>query len=258
MAGPAGTIEFALLHGGAQGSWVWEETVAALRQAGGERVGRVLLLDMPGCGTRRSVETASMTMADVLEDLFRQLDGAGLRNAVLVGHSQAGTMLPLLIEGRPGLFSRAIYVSCCAPLKGQTVLEMMGGGQHGDDPGTVGWRLPPATTPPETLAAAMFCNDMEASGTEAFMRRFGADSWPEATMTYRDWDRDEAMRVGPPSSYVVLTDDASLPPEWQQRFAERFGAERVVQLEAGHQAMQTRPGALADVLIRQARPAAAT
>jgi hypothetical protein len=46
-------VDYALLHGGGQGSWVWDETIAALGVQGGGTFGRALALDAPGCGAKR-------------------------------------------------------------------------------------------------------------------------------------------------------------------------------------------------------------
>ena len=46
--------------------------------------------------------------------------------------------------------------------------------------------------------------------------------------------------------------DNILPVAWQERFAERFRANRMVRPDAGHQVMNTRPQALAKVLLAEA------
>ena len=44
----------------------------------------------------------------------------------------------------------------------------------------------------------------------------------------------------------------SLPVAWQEIFAERLHADRVVRIDAGHQAMNTRPHELAAILLAEA------
>jgi len=41
---------------------------------------------------------------------------------------------------------------------------------------------------------------------------------------------------------------------WQERFAEQFRADRNVRIDAGHQAMISRPEVLAEVLRRETAP----
>ena len=46
-------VDFAFLHGAGQGGWVWRETIDALPRQEPDLVGRVLALDVPGCGLKR-------------------------------------------------------------------------------------------------------------------------------------------------------------------------------------------------------------
>jgi len=239
---------FAFLHGGGQGGWVWDEVVDELRRRAPDVA--VLALDVPGCGAKRGRDTSGLSIPEVVAELAADLDASGLSGVVLVGHSQAGTVLPALAESRPAAISRLIHVSCCAPAPGQTVRQMMGAGLHGERPEAVGWPVDPQTASPQALAAAMFCNDMDEAQTQAFLARLGADAWPTACgVGYDQWRYGAASQ---PVTYVLLERDASLPPQWQLKFAERQGAERVVRLDAGHQAMQTQPGPLAEILLAEA------
>lgn len=114
---------YVFLHGGGQGGWVWDETIAAIgRQSGGEA--RCLALDAPGCGAKRGVDTAALSFEDITADLIADIVASGLTGVTLVGHSQAGLHIPHLVEqAPPGLVDRVVYVSCSAPLAGMTTLD---------------------------------------------------------------------------------------------------------------------------------------
>jgi pimeloyl-ACP methyl ester carboxylesterase len=236
-------VNFALLHGGGQGSWVWDETVAALHEQGA----RALALDAPGCGAKRGRDTSAVSVADIAAELIADIEAAGLSEVVLVGHSQAGTILPLLAEARPELFARLVYVSCCAPLPGQTILEMMGSSNRGENPDEVGWIVPLSADSPVERYRAMFCNDMAEAEADAFLARLGQDMWPRTSIEYRDWDYAHLAAV--PSRFILCEQDTSLPPEWQERFAARLHCASIVRIDAGHQAMNTRPRELAELLL---------
>ncbi len=242
--------DFAFVHGGGQGSWVWDETIAALRlQSHGEH--RFLALDAPGCGTKRGIDTAAIEFDDIIDGLIEDLIAADLRAVVLVGHSQAGMVLPRLAERRPDLFAALVYVTCSAPPPGMTTIERMGGGLHGEHEDQVGWPLDPATSTMEERFRVMFCNDMAPAEADAFLARLGNDQWPTSSYTYRDWRYDHLGAI--PSTFVLCLQDKSLPPPWQERFAEAFKVDTVVRIDAGHQVMNTRPQALAEVLLAQAQ-----
>jgi pimeloyl-ACP methyl ester carboxylesterase len=241
--------EFVFLHGGRQGSWVWREVIEAMAQQAGAAAPRMLALDVPGCGVKCDRDVSGLSIPQVVDDLAGDLDRAGVTDAVIVGHSQAGTVLPSLIAARPKALRRAVYVTCCAPAPGQTVGDMMGPGLHGADAETVGWPKPFASTDWSELLLAMFCNDMDEPTLARFLAQLGKDDWPPACGgAFRDWTYDQ----GAPSTYVVALQDQSLPAAWQERFAARFGCERLQRIDAGHQLMQTRPQALAEVLLAEA------
>jgi pimeloyl-ACP methyl ester carboxylesterase len=244
------TTDFVFLHGGGQGGWVWEETITALQAQSGGRA-QCLALDAPGCGAKRERDTDGMTFAEVNRELLADVDAFGMKGAVLVGHSQAGLHLPHMTELRPGLFSRLIFVTCTAPLPGTTTLEQMGNSRHGENPNEVGWPVDPATTSGMDRLRAMFCNDMSPDQADAFMAKLGRDMWPACCHHERNWRRDHLADV--PSSYVLCLRDHALTPPWQERFAERLHADRTMSIDAGHQVMNSKPQALAEVLLAESR-----
>jgi pimeloyl-ACP methyl ester carboxylesterase len=238
-------VDYVFLHGGKQGGWVWGETIAALRAQAPSEVGKVLALDIPGCGAKRGRETDDLTFEAIIQELADDVRASGVRDAVLVGHSQAGTALPRLLEAAAHAFRRAVYVSCCAPAPGQTVAQMMGASVHGSSPDEVGWPADPALGF-DALFPLMFCNDMSEAQQRAFVGKLGSDEWPAASATEDAWRYGGAPQI--PSTYVICLDDGILTVPWQIRFAERFGADARVDVQAGHQVMNTRPHTLAEVL----------
>lgn len=241
---------FAFVHGGGQGSWVWDETVAALQAQSGGRA-NCLALDVPGCGTKRMRDTSGIEFDAIVRELLADIEAAGLRDVVLVGHSQAGMVMPRMAEFAPGLFSRLIYVTCSAPPAGMTTIERMGDGLHGERDDQVGWPVDPRTTTIAERFRVMFCNDMAPAEQDAFLAKLGKDMWPMSSYAYRDWRYDHLDAM--PSTFVHCMQDMSLPPVWQDRFAEAFRVGRTVHIDAGHQVMNTRPQALAEVLLAEAR-----
>lgn len=233
--------DYVFLHGGSQGSWVWDETIAALGQQTGGAFGRALALDAPGCGTKRGRATDDIDVPQIVAELIGDIEQSGFRDIVLVGHSQAGTILPLLVEARPALFRRTVHVSCLAPLPGESAFD---------------WRasMPEAETALDVSAPlgsrerfrAMFCNDMTSTQAEAFLDTLGPDRWPDSSYTMSAWRYDHLDAM--PSSYVHCLRDATLVPSWQLLFAERLKARHAIRIDAGHQVMNTRPHALAEVL----------
>lgn len=239
-------VTYAFLHGGGQGGWVWQETIEALRRQTEGGVGQALTLDVPGCGGKRGRDTQAIGVDDIAAELVADLEGAGAHDVVLVGHSQAGCILPRMAKLRPSLFRRMIYVSCSSPTRGQTVMSMIGAGLHGEHPDEVGWPVDPKSHTMEQRYPVMFCNDMTPPQAQQFMAKVGQDAWPMQSYTHTDWTYDHLDSLA--ASYVICLRDNILPPDWQLRFAQRFRAGRLVRIDAGHQVMNTRPHALAEAL----------
>jgi len=237
-------MDWVFLHGGEQGSWIWDETIAALHlQAPGQH--RTFALDVPGCGIKRGRETGEIAFADIVAELAADVTATGYRDVVLVGHSQAGTVLPRLARALPGAFRRLVYVSCVAPEPGRGVAEEAHH-IHATPGRPLHNILGNADVPYRDQLRAAFCNDMTSAEAEQFLDRLGEDHWPQSSWVFRDFAYGAPSPV--PASYVLCLIDEILPPDAQRRFAERFGCERIASIEAGHQVQNTRPHGLAEIL----------
>jgi pimeloyl-ACP methyl ester carboxylesterase len=243
-------FDYAFLHGGGQGGWVWQETISALHRQTDGKFGRAVALDIPGCGCKRNRETSDLSVDDVVAELITDIDAAGLRDVVLVGHSQAGSILPAIAERRPRTISRLIYVACSAPLPGQNALQMMGSSRHGTNDDEVGFPLDPKIHRRQEQYPLMFCNDMNAEQARSFLGKLGNDMWPMPVTLAVHWRYGHLASL--PSSFVMCLQDGVLPVRWQETFAQRLQAERVVRLDAGHQPMITNPHSLAEILRHEA------
>ncbi len=90
---------------------------------------------------------------------------------------------------------------------------------------------------------------MSVPDRDAFLARLGPDNWPLSSYTHRDWRY--AHLSGFPSTFILCERDMALPPPWQERFAATLRATDIVRIDAGHQAMNSQPELLADVLVAQ-------
>jgi pimeloyl-ACP methyl ester carboxylesterase len=248
-SGMGSQVDYVFVHGGGQGGWVWEDTIAALKLQT-EGACRALALDAPGCGAKRARSKENIGSEQIAAELVADIEAAGFADVVLVGHSHAGTILPLMLKRRPGLLRRAVYVSCLVPPPGQTALGVFGSKLRGEVPGEIGWPVDPGTQDRRQFYAAMFCNDMDPRQRETFLDKLGHDQWPSRVFDDADWHYDHLGAV--PATYVVCLQDQALPPQWQEVFARRVKAQRVVRIDAGHQVMNTRPHTLAETLRREA------
>jgi len=243
-------MDFIFQHGGGQGAWIWDETIAAMEaQAPGKH--RYLALDVPGCGAKRDRDTADMPFPAIVDELVADIRAAGFGDAMLVGHSQAGTVMPGIARQAPELVRRLVCVSCCAPAAGEGTAECAARLHVGADT-PVARNFGKPEVPVLDQFRAMFCNDMAPDEAETFLGKLLKDQWPPSSYAWRDWSYDFAA----PVTYVVCLADAILTVAGQEEFAARLRADRLVRIDAGHQVQNTRPQGLAEILLHEARAAA--
>lgn len=220
-----------LIHGGAHGAWCWEPLLPHLDRD-------ALALDLPGRGAKPA-DLATLTAADFAASVAADIEAVGIRRAILVGHSLAGITLPRVLELAPGRIAHAVFVACVVPPEGQNVLDAI----------AISDELRPRG--PELLdearTRAMFCSDMDEAQARFVLSRL----CPEAVGPMLEPTRLAGLRCAVPRSYVKLLRDQTLSPAQQDEFARNAGPGcTVYELDAGHDAMVSRPRELAAVLNR--------
>src|SRR5690606_9321197 len=172
--------DLVLLHGGQHGSWCWEPLLKVFAETA-PAFERVITLDMPGCGCKRSRDPTGLTLADIARELNDELRDQGVTQAVLLGHSIAGVVLPLMAVQAPALFSHLVYLTTAIPLERQTIMQMLGTSQHGANSDHVGWPVDIASTSPEALAVAMFGRGLDKSQLDWLLKESSQEQTHPAT-----------------------------------------------------------------------------
>ena len=241
------------LHGGSHGAWCWAPLFEAMAESG-DFGRRAMALDMPGCGSKRGRSAEGKTLAELAREFNEELRVAEVASAVLIGHSIAGALMPVMMAEHPALFSHLIYLAAAAPDEGQNIADLMGRGVHDADPERVGFPLDPMTTPTDRLAAAMFGADLSTAQLTWLLAEVAQDVTPPALFT--EQVRYGHRPAGHLATYVVTLRDPVLPAIWQRRFAQRLGCDRVAELDTPHEPFISHPrelSALLGGLIRDRR-----
>ncbi|MGF0237400.1 alpha/beta fold hydrolase [Rhodococcus sp. IEGM1300] len=237
--------DLVLLHGGSHGSWCWGPLVEALSLQP-ECFGRVITLDMPGCGKKRGRDVASLRLDDVVNELTQELQALEVNQAVLLGHSIAGAILPMMALSAPRLYSHLVYLACALPDEGQSILQLLGNSLHGENPEQVGWPLDPVQATPQAMAVAMFGQDLSEQTLAWLLNEASQDTTPPCLAV------DAISRAGYtttiPVSYIITQRDNILPVDWQRRFAQRAGASKVIEIDTAHEPFISHTQLLAEVV----------
>jgi len=209
---------------------------------------KILALDMPGCGVKRGRDSSSETLASIVSELNQDIRDAELQNVVLIGHSIAGVLLPMMAAADPSLFSKLIYLTTSLPREGESVAQTQGTTIHGQDPNVVGFPLDPLTTSLQDLAISMFAPDLSTEQLSWLMGEVAKDKTPDVLrnepVTRKGYDRKI------PATYILTLRDPILPTKWQRVFAERALCERIVEIDTPHEPFVSHPQLLVETLSR--------
>ncbi len=232
-------MPFVLVHGGGLDSSCWERLVPLLN-------GAAYAVDLPGRGVRPA-DLSRVTVADFADAVTREILYRDLTEVVLVGHSLAGITLPRVAARAGARLRRLVFVSCVVPPHGVSVADVLHtlsptvaevAAHIGDD--VVG----ADGTLHSDLATAMFCNDMNHEQRAFTLARLV----PEAMGVISEPADLSGLREPVPRTYLRLLQDASVTPDAQDQMAANLGNAEIVDLDAGHMAMISRPAELARIL----------
>lgn len=222
-----------LIHGAWHGSWCWERLIPELE----ERGQRVIAVDLP-------IDDPDATFEDYADVVVSAWDDD---DAVVVGHSLSGHVLPWIAQRRP--VRHLVYLCALVAEPGRSLADQERDGGMLNPVYTEGLERVDGCTQWVDLALARVllyadCDDDVADAAVARLRpqAFGPSRKPCTLRRLPDV----------PSTYVVCTDDLLVNPDWSRRVArDRLGA-AVVELPGGHSPFYSQPEALAEVLDRLA------
>lgn len=235
-----------LIHGGAHAADCWDLTVAELSKRAPELA--VLAVDLPG---RRgnSADLSKVTIADWVNSAIADVDNAGFKDVVVVGHSLAGLTVPGVVTGlgHPRV-REMVFVSACVPPSGTTVVDALRGPLAALARGgaAIGRPFPM----PRLAARLAFWN-----GLTSQQRRFARSRlYSESSKVIVE----SVDRAGMPSevhkTWIFTLRDRALSARRQRLYIDALGGvDTVICIDACHDVMYSHPAWLAEVLLERCR-----
>jgi pimeloyl-ACP methyl ester carboxylesterase len=229
-----------LVHGGGFAASCWDLLLDHLD-------GPVLAVDLPGRGAHPA-PLDSLTIAGAAMSVVDDIDDAGFGDVVLVGHSLAGCTLPATIGLLGDRVRHAVFVACTVPDDGTSCVDTLP-----TDVQDLVRAARDAGPGPEVLddatARAFFGNDLDDRQFAWCRKRMV----PEAVTVLLEPVDLSPLRCPLPRTWIRPRRDAVVDPDKQLRFAAMVGDCDLVDLDAGHMCMISRPAELGAVLNRIAR-----
>ena len=214
-----------LVHGAFHGAWCWDQVIRQLERLDVE----VLAVELPFSG-----------FDDDVAEVQRAIVAMG-PDAVVVAHSYGGLVVSTATHGRSDV-SRIVYVTAFMAEEGEDAVTIIGTGES---------KLLDALIIEEGLVSV---DPRKAKG--AFYGDL--DDASAATAIARLRPVPVASMLGPqgppgwasiPSTYVVCTNDAALPPAAQRRMS--VNATLVRELPTDHSPFTTRPSELVEIIVTE-------
>ena len=232
-------MTFLLVHGGAHTAACWSRVTPLLEA-------EAMAIDLPGRGARPA-SLLALRIDDWVDAIVEEIEALDDAPIVLVGHSLAGMSLPRVAARVPERLAHLVFISCTVPPEGQTPIDMLAP-EIQQIARTQDAQSQPSVLP-EAAARAMFCNDMNEEQT-----RFVLDGLvPEAPGPIHEPSRLAGLTNGVPITWVRNLRDAVVPPERQDVYIDtirEITRVEIVDLDAGHNSLVSRPEALAAILNR--------
>ncbi len=230
---------FLLIHGAFRGAWLWERLMPLLMKGGGSPIA----IDLPGHGDR-SEDRKGITMSSYIDDVMQFIRTENLRDLVLVGHSMSGIIISKVAEDMPDRIKHLVYLAAAVPKNNDALIDLLPKErqavlrpQQGKVQalfGTVEQLRPNYFTDLKGDEQTYFLRQLTPQPLAVFFERIRLRKFPGVPM---------------PKTYILGLRDKSFPPELARGFADRLKV-RPVEIDAGHDLMVSRPGEVAEALLK--------
>jgi pimeloyl-ACP methyl ester carboxylesterase len=231
---------FVLVHGGGHGGWCWQRIVPLLRSAGHE----VYTPTLTGLGERSHLLHPDIDLDTHIADVVGVLTYEGLTNVILVGHSYGGMVITGAADRALSRVGQLVYLDAAMPIDGESLAivspAMMDFARRQarivDGIELVLW-------PDGEVVKAYGVTDADDF------------AWLQPKLTPHPWkcfeqplrlSNEAAMRRIPRTNINCTSTLRLRPPERRHRALE---ADRVWEIDTGHDLMITEPQAVAAMLL---------
>jgi len=232
--------DYVLVHGMSHGAWCWELVSERLVKNGH----RVFARDLPGHG-RRASEWRHASVQSYAHSVADAMAREGVRDAVLVGHSMGGIVIPKVAELVPARVGHLVFLAAVVLPSGTSLDQQFplaaraiftGGARAGGG----------AVQYPAAMAHPRWMGDLPA-GDERLTRSLALLT-PQPLRPWRERvDMSQFNALAIPRTYIRCLRDAAIPPARAAEYAARLGV-TPIDLDSDHGPMLSNVDELVQVL----------
>jgi pimeloyl-ACP methyl ester carboxylesterase len=235
-----------LVHGGGLAADCWDLTVDEIERLESDLT--MLAVDLPGRRGKPG-DLGTLSIADWVDSVIRDIDDAGLNDVVIVGHSMAGLTVPGVVNRLGASRVRELILATAfVPPEGTSMAD------------TLPWPGGPTArrnakrgTPSET--SAMMARFVLLNGVPRTRRRFMAGRlYPESSRIMAETVSRSAMPDDIPRTWILTRRDRGLSIKSQHRSIQAIGGvQTLIPIDTCHCPMVSEPERLAEILVERCR-----
>lgn len=245
---------YCLVHGAGQGIWCWERLIPELEAQGHKTITMNLPIDDPSASLSDYANTVMQSLQKVDDDI------------ILVGHSMAGMIIPIVAIQRP--ISKLVFLAALLPQIGMSGLDQFYDEVDPNMLQEIGYKPPSASLfeqlndEPDMYNPASLTKQQASQDETLAMECYFHDCQPDvAHWAFSNLQDQRSLsyltEVTPLQTlpdveytYIVCTDDRIVSPKWSKYAArKRLGVE-AIELSGGHYPHISHPVQLAEVLTK--------
>lgn len=234
---------YVLVHGGGHGGWCYQPVARLLRAKGHE----VYTPTLTGLGDRAHLLTPDVGIETHIADVAQLIEFEDLRDVILAGHSYGGVVITGTADRVPERIGHLVFLDAAIPANGESLasvtpaLERLAAGNRTIDGVELGlW-------PEDEMTQAIY-----GLGDCALAE------WARARLTPHPWRTfTEPLILSNPEAVAeiprtIVNCSGTLRARTGELLDRYFAAERVWEIDTGHDLMLTEPEATAEMLLRLA------
>ena len=243
-------MAYVLVGGAWLGGWCWQAVARRLRENGRD----AYPVTLTGLGERVHLATPEVNLSTHVEDIVNLIEFEDLTEVVLVGHSYAGMLIPLVADRIPGRISQLVFVDTGPMPDGTALIDTFPPETRKRIEARVkdegdGWRWP--MPPLEELGVMTSLEGIDATQLEMLETKAVAQPFGTYTQPARF---SNPLQEPPPKVGILCSFSReqvkNMIDSGEPMFAGLAGPEwRFVELPTGHWPMFSRPDDLAELLL---------
>jgi pimeloyl-ACP methyl ester carboxylesterase len=237
---------FVLIHPAWHGAWCWKKVIPLLRSRGHD----VYAPTLTGLGERAHLAHPMVGLETHVQDVVNVLDYEDLRDVILVGHSNAGTLITAVADRVPDRLAHLVYLDAFVPKDGQATIDLITFPRQAWEARVRteghGWLIPSLQPVPWDE----FVRDVWRVTDETDRRWMVARLGPTPFKTFTDPVRRKNPAAEKlPRTYIRCRQHPSAAFDRYAEMARQTAGWRYRELATAHEAFVTMPHELAGLLL---------